>query len=70
MDALLGLNVAELHISLEEHRAMEGGPVARLTPLGWVCFGPTVVKTEVPTFISATTMPRKTTDKPTLEEMV
>jgi len=39
VDVLIGLDAAELHVSYEERRT-EGGPIARRTPLGWICFGP------------------------------
>ena len=39
-DALIGLNAVQLHACLEERLCDEpGAPIARRTPLGWVCFG-------------------------------
>ena len=38
---LIGLNATPLHKALEERCGPPGSPVARLTPLGWVCYGPT-----------------------------
>ena len=41
VDMLIGLDAANPHVSLEERTAgTEGGPIARRTPLGWICFGP------------------------------
>ena len=37
---LIGLNAVGLHTSLEERTGDEGDPIARRTPLGWVCMGP------------------------------
>ena len=42
VDVLIGLNAIDLHASLEERRSdTAGAPIARRTPLGWACFGPT-----------------------------
>ena len=41
VDILIGLNAAQLHTSLEERHGKPGDPLARLTPLGWVCYGAT-----------------------------
>ena len=41
MDVLIGLNATPLHAAPEERRRnLPGAPIARCTPLGWVCFGP------------------------------
>jgi len=40
VDLLLGLDAVELHSALEERSGEHGEPIARRTPLGWVCFGP------------------------------
>ena len=41
VDILIGLNAPQLHASLQErHGSTTTDPIARLTPLGWVCFGP------------------------------
>ena len=42
VDVLLGLDHADLHVSLRDIRGKPGEPVARLTPLGWTCVAPTV----------------------------
>ncbi|XP_052809477.1 uncharacterized protein LOC128237941 [Mya arenaria] len=41
VDLLIGLDYVELHRSLGEIQSENGSPVARLTPLGWTCVGPT-----------------------------
>ena len=41
IDLLIGLDHAELHRSLGEVQGQVGEPIARLTPLGWTCVGPT-----------------------------
>jgi len=38
---LIGLNAVQLHTSLEERSGNKDAPIARRTPLGWVCMGPT-----------------------------
>ena len=41
VDVLIGLNATPLHAALEERRSnLPSAPIARCTPLGWVCFGP------------------------------
>ena len=40
IDALLGINCAELQVSLKEVCGRPGEPIARLTPLGWTAVGP------------------------------
>ena len=42
VDILIGVDAAQLHSSIDEKCGQPGEPVARKTPLGWVCFGPTV----------------------------
>jgi hypothetical protein len=45
IDVLLGSDNPVFHYVLEEVRGSQpSDPVARLTNLGWVCFGPTLVK--------------------------
>ena len=39
VDLLIGVDNAELHYSRADVRGEEGGPVARLGPLGWTCIG-------------------------------
>ena len=40
IDVLIGLNAVNLHATLEESRTgAPNDPIARRTPLGWVCFG-------------------------------
>ena len=39
VDMLIGLDNSELHTSIQEVAVVTGGPVARLTPLGWTCVG-------------------------------
>ena len=41
VDLLIGLDVIDAHASLAEYRSSSGGPIARNTPLQWVCMGPT-----------------------------
>ncbi|XP_065182353.1 uncharacterized protein LOC135813062 [Sycon ciliatum] len=41
VDLLIRLDVIDAHASLAEYRSSSGGPIARKTPLGWVCMGPT-----------------------------
>ena len=41
VDVLIGLDCADLHFSFRDIRGEPGQPVARLTPLGWTCIGPT-----------------------------
>ena len=41
VDVLIGLDCADLHFSFRDIRGAPGQPVARLTPLGWTCIGPT-----------------------------
>ncbi|XP_065192575.1 uncharacterized protein LOC135823654 [Sycon ciliatum] len=40
LDLLIGLNSPVLHRADEERHGGDGDPIARKTPLGWVCFGP------------------------------
>ena len=40
IDLLIGLNAIDLHSVLDERHGEPGDPIARKTPLGWVCFGP------------------------------
>eukprot|EP00112_Aurelia_sp_Birch-Aquarium-sp1_P014565 Seg3156.4 transcript_id=Seg3156.4/GoldUCD/mRNA.D3Y31 product="hypothetical protein" protein_id=Seg3156.4/GoldUCD/D3Y31 len=37
VDILIGIDVADLHNSIQDIRGKRGEPVARLTPLGWTC---------------------------------
>ena len=39
IDLLIGIDSPELHAVMDERRGQEREPIARLTPLGWVCFG-------------------------------
>ena len=39
VDLLIGVDNAELHYSRTDVHGKEGGPVARLGPLGWTCIG-------------------------------
>ena len=41
VDVLIGLDCPDLHFSFRDVRGNPGQPVARLTPLGWTCVGPT-----------------------------
>ena len=43
---LIGVDAAPLHTALEERRGPDDAPIARRTPLGWVCYGPTGTSTE------------------------
>ncbi|XP_065174407.1 uncharacterized protein LOC135804458 [Sycon ciliatum] len=43
IDVLLGLDHADLHVSLRDIPGKPGEPVARLTPLGWTCVAPSAV---------------------------
>ena len=41
IDVLIGLDAISLHVTLEERHTDEpGAPIARRTPLGWVCLSP------------------------------
>ena len=40
VDLLIGVDHLELHTSLGEVRGVANEPIARLTPLGWTCIGP------------------------------
>ena len=37
VDMLIGVDKADLHLSMVDLRAANGGPVARPGPLGWTC---------------------------------
>ena len=39
VDVLIGSDYPDLHRALEDVSGIEGGPIARLTPLGWTCIG-------------------------------
>ena len=39
VDILIGIDLADLHYSIQDIRGKPGEPVARLTPLGWTCIG-------------------------------
>ena len=41
VDILIGIDLADLHYSIQDIRGKPGEPVARLTPLGWTCIGGT-----------------------------
>ena len=41
MDILIGIDLADLHYSIQDIRGKPGKPIARLTPLGWTCIGGT-----------------------------
>ena len=47
VDLLIGIDYPELHMSLHEISGRQGEPVARLTPLGWTCVGPTATETNI-----------------------
>ena len=40
VDVLIGVDHPEVHTSLAEIRGTTSEPIARLTPLGWTCIGP------------------------------
>ena len=40
MDVLIGVDQPEMHFSIVDFQGDDGGPVARLGPLGWTCIGP------------------------------
>ena len=44
VDLLLGVDNVHLHNSLADIRGKNGGPIARLRPLGWTCVGITSEK--------------------------
>ncbi|XP_065177328.1 uncharacterized protein LOC135807825 [Sycon ciliatum] len=68
IDALIGLNAIELHATLEERRAETArAPIARRTPLGWVCIGTGVDTTRA---ITATTPATDTVLTDGLTELV
>lgn len=39
VDLLIGVDNADLHYSMADVRGPNGGPIARLGPLGWTCIG-------------------------------
>lgn len=41
MDVLIGIDHVDLHYSLKDIKGKPDKAVARLTPLGWTCVGPT-----------------------------
>ncbi|XP_065178471.1 uncharacterized protein LOC135809125 [Sycon ciliatum] len=47
IDILIGLNSAALHSAQEERSGKAGEPIARRTPLGWVCFGSAIQDSSV-----------------------
>ena len=51
LDLLVGLNAPALHCANEERHGGDSAPIARKTPIGWVCFGP-VVQQEMSTHAS------------------
>ena len=61
VDLLIGVDNAELHYSRADVRGKEGGPVARLGPLGWTCIGSPEGgrSTETTTHISRTLLTRE-----------
>ena len=40
VDVLVGVDNPEMHFSMVDFQGDDGGPVARLGPLGWTCIGP------------------------------
>ncbi len=40
VDVLNGVDNPEMHFSMVDFQGVDGGPVARLGPLGWTCIGP------------------------------
>ena len=40
VDVLIGADNPEMHFSVVDFQGVDGGPVARLGPLGWTCIGP------------------------------
>ena len=40
VDVLIGVDNPEMHFSMVDFQSDDGGPVARLGPLGWTCIGP------------------------------
>ena len=40
VDVLIGVDQPEMHFSIVDFQGDDGGPVARLGPLGWTCIGP------------------------------
>ena len=47
VDLLIGIDNADLHYSHVDLRGQDGGPIARLGPLGWTCIG-SPDKNEIP----------------------
>ena len=39
VDMLIGLDAPALHAALDERHGPSGSPIARRTPIGWICFG-------------------------------
>ncbi|XP_065192504.1 uncharacterized protein LOC135823588 [Sycon ciliatum] len=52
VDLLIGNDHANLHESLRDIRGQPGEPIARLTPLGWTCVGPTATTSHAHTAIT------------------
>ena len=48
VDILIGIDLADLHYSIQDIRGKPGEPVARLTPLGWTCIGGTAYSANGP----------------------
>jgi hypothetical protein len=40
VDVSIGVDNPEIHFSMVDFQGVDGGPVARLGPLGWTCIGP------------------------------
>ena len=36
---MIGIDLADLHYSIQDIRVKPGEPLSRLTPLGWTCIG-------------------------------
>ena len=62
IDILIGIDSPELHAVMDERRGQEGEPIARLTPLGWVCFGSVATTSDSKTLPCSTTVMMSTTD--------
>ena len=48
VDLLIGSDHSDLHASLQEIRGEAREPIARKTPLGWTCIGPTAAEPKYP----------------------
>ena len=70
VDMLIGIDAPDLHSVVDERPGKQGEPIARRTPLGWICFGPTIETSTRQQKIHTTTMLGIPPEQPELEQMV